>query len=129
MGNEIPPSMLTAESGIPGYGDHGFKGQSVYELLQSLGSVLSMFALSWIIATTRAQAKTAQRLESHEKVCGDRYQAIDNSLEEVKEMLSSQDKRTDAHREAVALAQRAMGESLARLEENQRLRERFEDKE
>ena len=89
----------------------------MHEFLQDLATALVVFALGWLVTTTRSQARTAAKLASHEKTCADRYAQI-----------IAQNNRAEEHQTGVSEQLLEMGKTLARVEENIRLRERQEDR-
>lgn len=97
------------------------------EFLRDLAAGVTVFLLGWVINTTRASARTAAKLVSHEKTCADRYSLIDISLHEIKKHLSCQDEKSEVHRDSVACTLDMMKEDIITLKENKRMRERAED--
>ena len=98
----------------------------MHEFLAELGSGLALGAVAWLFGTTMG---TRNRLNVHEKVCGQRYEEIatnfsrgEQQFAEIKNMLAAQN--VDATARTITLEE--IKRSVAVLDENRRVRELIE---
>lgn len=105
----------------------------MYEFLQTLASGLAVVGVSGIVTflwyTRSDNVRTATKLESHEKICTERYTEISNGFHEVKQMMVEEARLSRENRHNVNTTLQDITNKVAVLQENKRMRERQEDRE